>query len=402
MSERLFIRLGAKAEHSCSWLVWSEQEQEIIASGELNSAEELGSLSQRAGKRPVDVLVPASAMTLTEVNLPEKGQRQAIKALPYMLEEVLAEDVEKLHFVAGSRNGNQLSVAVVAHQKMQDWLAWLSDADLVAKRLLPDCLALPLVDCEWATMTVGDELLLRTSTGLGHSIPSQWQSMLLPKLLPIQDVDDAQDNISVANYSYLQLEGVSLNPQSVELPMLVLAKGALQAPLNLLSGAYRPKREYSKNLLIWKNAALVIGVAILLSLLNKGFMVYNTNQQLTDVQQQSVAIFKQTTGLNRVTNANLRPLVRTELKKIKGSANGSAFFEMLTLLEPAFKQVPDLVPNTVRFDGNRGELRMQITAKDYASVDSFKQALDGSFDLKSGVMNNVDDRVTTTLTIRSK
>ncbi|MBE8167385.1 MAG: type II secretion system protein GspL [Shewanella sp.] len=402
MSERLFIRLGAKVEQSCSWLVWSEQEQEIIASGELNSAEQLGSLSLRAGKRPVDVLVPASAMTLTEVNLPEKGQRQAIKALPYMLEEILAEDVEKLHFVAGSRNGNQLSVAVVAHQQMQNWLAWLSDADLVVKRLLPDCLALPLVDCQWATMAVGDELLLRTSTGLGHSIPSQWQSMLLPKLLPIQDVDDVQDNISVANYSDLQLEGVSLNPQPIELPMLVLAKGSLQAPLNLLSGAYRPKREYNKNLLVWKNAALVIGAAILLSLLNKGFMVYNTNQQLTDVQEQSVAIFKQTTGLNRVTNANLRPLVRTELKKIKGSGNGSAFFEMLTLLEPAFKQVPDLVPNTVRFDGNRGELRMQITAKDYASVDRFKQALDGSFDLKSGVMNNVDDRVTTTLTIRSK
>ncbi|MCL1077154.1 type II secretion system protein GspL [Parashewanella spongiae] len=402
MSERLFIRLGTKVEHACSWLVWSEQEQEIIASGELNSAKQLNSLSQRAGKRPVDVLVQASAMTLTEVELPEKGQRQAIKALPFMLEEAFAEDVDKLHFVAGARNGNQLSVAVVAHQQMQLWLEWLSAAGLVVKRLLPDCLALPLMGCQWATMVVGDELLLRTSTGQGHSIPSQWQSMLLPKLLPVQDADDLQDNIAVANYSELQLEGVSLNPQPVELPMLVLAKGALQAPLNLLTGPYRPKREYSKNLLVWKNAAIVLGVAILLSLLNKGFMVYHTNQQITDVQQQSVEIFKQATGFNRVTNANLRPLVRTELKKIKGSGNGSVFFKMLTLLEPAFKQVPDLVPNTVRFDGNRGELRMQITAKNYSSVERFKQALGKNFDTKSGVMNSLDDKVTTTLTIRSK
>ncbi|MGS0730506.1 type II secretion system protein GspL, partial [Shewanella sp. 0m-11] len=96
MSERLFIRLGQTAEQPCSWLVWSEQEQEIIGSGELSDASALSTLTERAGNRAVDVLVPASSITLTQVELPEKSQRQAVKALPFMLEENLAQNVDEL------------------------------------------------------------------------------------------------------------------------------------------------------------------------------------------------------------------------------------------------------------------------------------------------------------------
>lgn len=63
MSERLFIRLGKNLGSPCAWVVWSEQEQEIIASGELADARSLETLAQRAGNRPVDVLVPASAFS---------------------------------------------------------------------------------------------------------------------------------------------------------------------------------------------------------------------------------------------------------------------------------------------------------------------------------------------------
>ena len=75
VSERLFIRLGQSFEQPCSWLVWSEQEQEIIGSGELSDASALSTLTERAANRAVDVLVPASSITLTAVDLPEKGQR---------------------------------------------------------------------------------------------------------------------------------------------------------------------------------------------------------------------------------------------------------------------------------------------------------------------------------------
>ena len=397
MSERLFIRLGSSSEQPCSWLVWSELEQEIIGSGELKNAAALSSLTERAGNRPVDVLVPSSAITLTNVELPEKGQRQAIQALPFMLEENLAENVDDLHFVTGPRDGELLSVAVVAHEQMQTWLSWLSEAGLKVKRIVPDCLALPLEQCQWAAIKFNQEYLLRTGVGAGVSLSESWLNMALPKLLPTQ----TDSPVTVAAYSELSLVGAEVQPQELELPMLVLAKGILSAPINLLTGAYLPKRDYGKHVQIWRNAAIVIAIALLLSLVNKGLNIHQMNSEKARLQQQSEAIFKQAVpGTSRIVN--LRSQMDRHLRSMQGQGGGSEFFSMLEGLEEAFTQVPELKPTTLRFDSARNELRMQVIAKSYAQVERFKDIVSRSYQLDSGAMNSGENSVTSTLTLRIK
>ena len=56
MSESLVIRLGTNKQQPVALLVWSSQEQEIIASGTLPSADALSDLQERAGGRPVVTL----------------------------------------------------------------------------------------------------------------------------------------------------------------------------------------------------------------------------------------------------------------------------------------------------------------------------------------------------------
>ncbi|MFV0597943.1 type II secretion system protein GspL [Shewanella sp.] len=395
MSERLFIRLGRTAEQACSWLVWSEQEQEIIASGELANAQGLSTLTERAGNRPIDVLVPASAMTLTSVNLPEKGQRQALKALPFMLEETIADDVDAMHFTVGPRNGDALSVVAVAHEQMQTWLSCLAEAGLKVKRIVPDCLALPLQECQWAAMRFGNELLLRTGLGTGHSLPLPWLPMAMKQLTA------QTDEVSVASYTEMELDGVELKPQPLDLPMLVLARGILHAPINLLTGVYTPKREYSKHLLQWKNAAIVLGVAIVLSLVNKGLTIHQVNGQIADLKVQSEDIYKQVVpGNTRIVN--LRSQMESQLRSLQGQGSGAEFFAMLAGLQDAFKQVPELKPNTLRFESARNEVRMQVTAKNYAQIEKFKEIVGRRFQMDGGTMNSGEDQVTSTLTLRSK
>ncbi|WP_041418399.1 type II secretion system protein GspL [Shewanella woodyi] len=397
MSERLFIRLGTSSDQACSWLVWSEQEQEIIASGELKDASALSSLTERAGNRPVDVLVPSSAITLTSVELPEKGQRQAIQALPFMLEESLAENVDELHFVPGPRTDGELSVAVVAHQQMQDWLSWLHEAGLKVKNVVPDCLALPLDECQWAAIKFNQEYLVRTGEGSGVSLTQDWLDTLLPRLLP----EGQETPVTVAGHSELAFAGADIKPQALELPMLVLAKGILSAPLNLLSGVYTPKREYGKNLLLWRNVAIVIGVALVLGLVNKGLNIHQMNTEQARLKAESEAIYKRAVpGSSRIVN--LRSQMEKQLRSMQGGSGGSEFFTMLQGLEPAFTQVPELKPTTLRFDSVRNELRMQVIAKSYAQVEQFKTIVSASYQLDSGAMNSGEDSVTSTLTLRSK
>jgi len=395
VSERLFIRLGRTAEQACSWLVWSEQEQEIIASGELANAQGLSTLTERAGNRPVDVLVPAAAMTLTSVHLPEKGQRQALKALPFMLEEALADDVDAMHFTVGPRDGDALSVVAVAHEQMQTWLSCLTEAGLKVKRIVPDCLALPLQECQWAAMNFGNELLLRTGFATGQSLPLPWLPIALEQLRP------AQGEVSVASYTEMQLEGVELKLQSLELPMLVLARGILHAPVNLLSGVYTPKREYSKQLMMWKSAAIVIAIACVLALVNKGLTIHQVNGQVADLKAQSESIYQQVIpGNSRIVN--LRSQMESQLRALQGQGSGAEFFAMLDGLQDAFKQVPELKPNSLRFESARNEIRMQVSAKNYAQIEKFKEIVGRRFQLDGGTMNSGEEQVTSTLTLRSK
>ncbi|MGI2260924.1 type II secretion system protein GspL [Shewanella sp. GXUN23E] len=396
MIERLYIRLGSTYEKPCHWLVWSEQEQEIIACGELANAGELASLRERAGNRPVEVLVSAAALAMTQLTLPEKGQRQALKALPFMLEEQLVDNVELMHFVVGAREGEQLNVIAVTHEQMQSWLTWLAEAGLKARAMVPDCLALPLADCQWAAMVIGRELLLRTSAGAGQSIPLDWSEVVLPKLLPT----DTDEPISVATYTRMDIPGTEAQEQSLDLPLLVLAKGMTLAGVNLLTGAYKPSRELSKHLLLWRNAAIAAGVVVVLALANMGLNIYQLDAQAAELKAQSESIYRKAIpGSSRIVN--LRSQMKSELGKLQGQGGGDQLFAMLNTLEGSFAKVPELRPDSLRFDGARGELRMQVTAKTYAQIEKFRELASKGFEVSAGAMNSSDDKVTGTLTLRS-
>lgn len=396
MIERLFIRLGSAFEQPCSWLVWSEQEQEIIASGELANAGELETLRERAGNRPVEVLVSSAALAMTQLTLPEKGQRQALKALPYMLEEQLVDDVDQMHFVVGAREGEQLNIIAVTHQQMQDWLEWLFDAGLKARVLVPDCLALPLADCQWAAMMFGRELLLRTSEGSGQSLPADWSEVIIPKLLP----QGAESPVTVATYTSMTIPGTQVQEQTLELPLQVLARGIAQSGVNLLSGAYKPKREISKHLLLWRNVAIAAGVVVVMAMANKGMNIYQMDAQAAELKAQSESIYRKAVpGSSRIVN--LRSQMKSELGKLQGQGGGDRLFSYLNSLEAAFAQVPELRPDNLRFDSNRGELRMQVSAKSYGQIEKFRELASKDFDINAGAMNSSDDQVTSTLTLRS-
>ncbi|MCL1124010.1 type II secretion system protein GspL [Shewanella surugensis] len=399
MSERLVIRLGQAAEDACFWLVWSEQEQEIIASGQLSHVDELSSLTERAGHRPVDILIPASTITLTSVELPEGNQRQAIKALPFMLEENLAQDVDELHFVVGKAQGTHLPVGVVAHEQMQTWLAWLTEAELTIQRIVPDCLALPLEECHWAAMKFDGEYLLRTGVSSGMALAEGWIATALPYLLTQTDTDEP---VTVATYTELALAGTDLRQQPLELPMLTLAKGLATAPFDLLSGLYKPKREYSKYLSLWGNTAILFGVLFILALINKGLNIYQMDAKAQQFKAQTETIYKQVVpGSSRVVN--VRTQLDGYLRSLQGNSSGSSqFFSMLAGIKPAFSQVEELKPTTLRFDAARNELRMQVTAESYGQIEKFKEIVSRSYTLDAGAMNSTDSAVTSTLTIKVK
>ena len=67
MIETLIIRLGHSQQDKLHWLIYSDAGQEIIASGELNDATKLTSLSDKSAGRQLVVLLPAANVQLKQV-----------------------------------------------------------------------------------------------------------------------------------------------------------------------------------------------------------------------------------------------------------------------------------------------------------------------------------------------
>ncbi len=143
MSEILTIRLNSDPQELIPWLVWSPAQQAVIASGE---AETLTQLADYATERDVVALADSAALTLTSVTIPAGSERQLETVLPFLLEDDLAQDVDLLHLALLAKQGDRAEVAIVEHRIMQRWLEELGDAGLVLRRLVPDCLCLPLHD----------------------------------------------------------------------------------------------------------------------------------------------------------------------------------------------------------------------------------------------------------------
>ncbi|MGL4473596.1 MAG: type II secretion system protein GspL [Shewanella sp.] len=395
MSERLIIRLGIDDASPCHWLIWSAAVNEVIASGVLATPAQLTTISEHAAHRPVDVLVSSAGLTLTQVHLPLKGQRQALKALPFMLEENLAGNVDDMHFVPSARDGDLLGVVAVSHQQMQLWLTWLTDAGITARSLLADSLCLPLVDgCNWSAMAFGDQLLLRTNQALGFELPNSWVPLAWAKLTA-----KLAEPPVVACFTELALPNCEMREQPLELPMQVLVSGIASAAGNLLTGAYKPQKHYGAALKRWIPVAAMVLLALVLSLVDKGVSIYRLNQQAEQVEQQVQTIFtKMVPGSSRIVN--LRNQLGGELRKLQGQGGGGQLFAMLSELEPVFKAVPTLKPSGLRFDSQRSELRLQVTAGSYGQIEKFRELASKYFKVEAGAMNSAEQSVTSTLTLR--
>ncbi|EQB2602882.1 GspL family type II secretion system protein ExeL [Aeromonas salmonicida] len=392
MSESLVIRLGTNAQQPVEWLVWSAKEEEIIASGTLASAHALGELRERAGGRPVVTLVPGSDLIFRRVSLPGKYSRQAAAALPYLLEEQIASDVDELHLVVLGHEGHDVDLMAVDKEKMQTWLGWLEAAGLKSQQLLPDVLALPQAADGWSALQLGKEWLLRQGPCQGIVADEPLLAMLL-----------AVEAGPVTIHSHTPVPPIpTANWQAAdpELPMLLLAKGALNCQANLLQGPYRPQTEYSRYWLQWRKVAVVAGLLLLVALTQRGVHLYQLAEQdkalKAEIRQVYTRIFP---GETRIVN------VRSQMAqhlKLLGQTPQDGVLLLLTELAPTFAEVPGLKPQVLRFDAARGELRLQVTAPGFTEIERFRELAGKRFEVQQGEVRSTEGKVEGALVLKGK
>jgi general secretion pathway protein L len=396
--EQLVVRLGSTASDPLSWLVWSNQESEIIASGELKDAQGLASLAQRVGQRPITALVPTSDILLKWVSLPAKANRKILSAIPYMLEDEISSDINQQFFALGPKKGNEQAVAIVSKEKLQLWLAMIEDAGLLCDKIIPDVLALPVAKQGWAILELSGQLLIRQDQWAGLQGGKSWLVQAVNHYAKQQEAPLAIDNYCEADL--IELKHVSLQAKSLELPMKVLAKGALDSKFNLLQGDFKLKTQNKGDWKKWRLAGVLAVIDLLTTLIDKGIEQGQLSSQRLALKAQIDSEYKRAFP-NAGGYRDLKKTMRSKMAALEQGGGGASMLVMLSQLSSAFAD-SGVKPQTLRFDASRAELRMQAVANNFEALEQFKKlAEEQGFKIEQGAINNKDSQVIGSLSIRS-
>ena len=401
--EQLVVRLGANPEEVIHWIVWSSQQNEIIASGELPDASQLATLSERAGRRPICALVPTSDILLKWVELPAKAGRKALAAIPFILEEEISGDISQQFFALGPKDGNNQAVAIVNIEKLQSWLNIIEVAGLDCEQLIPDVLALPLADKNaWSILELGQQMLVRKDAWAGLQGERDWLVQAINHLAR-QYAKENEQALLVNDYSGTDLaniENLDVSVMPLELPMKVLAQGAASAKFNLLQGKYKVNKKVAGEWKKWRLAAVLAVIALFTSLIDKNIEQSQLNQQLATLKARVSSEYKRAFP-NAGAYRDLRSTMERQMKALEQGGGGASILIMLSQLRPAFAE-SNIKPQTLRFDSSRAELRIQAVASNFGALDKFKrQAEAQGFTVEQGSINQKDNQVIGTLSIRS-
>ena len=401
--EQLVVRLGANPDEPIHWIVWSSQQNEIIASGELPDAAQLSTLSDRVGKRPICALVPTSDILLKWVELPSKAGRKALAAIPFILEEEISGDISQQFFALGPKDGNNQAVAIVNKQKLQSWLNIIEDAGLACDQLIPDVLALPLADKNaWSILELGQQLLVRKDEWAGLQGERDWLIQAINHHAR-QYAKRNEKALLVNDYSGTDLaaiENLDVSVLPLELPMKVLAQGVKLAKFNLLQGEYKINNNVAGQWKKWRLAAALAVIALFTTLIDKSLEQNRLDQQLAILKAQVSSEYKRAFP-NAGAYRDIRTTMTRQMKALEQGGGGASMLIMLSQLKPAFEQ-SKVKPQTMRFDSSRAELRIQAVASNFDDLDKFKrQAEAQGFTVEQGSINQKDNQVIGTLSIRS-
>ena len=430
MAEILYIRLGSQVQDKISWLVFNTVEQEVIASGELTNAKQLGDLTDKAQKRLVKVFVPGSDVLLKRLVVPTKSQRAMRSAVPYMLEDELAQDVDQLFFayanIVNDKSHYNCFVAVTERAQMLLWQSWLAEANIQAKTIQPDVLAMPYVDEQWSVISLEPEntstnassnqtqIVVRQGEWQGFTLDSEaWKFTLQNIISPKKksDADQEQSAITINAYSDLPYlnEEASQNALTVikaeeELPLALFAQHCQRSTFNLLQGEFKVKERQSKNVNNWLWAAGIAACALFLNVGYKGAQLWQLIEQQEQVEEQIIARYKKAfPNAKKVRIGTIKSQLNRKIAQLGGASDQAGFLSMLSQVQPAFAKVPELKPESLKFDGKRQELRVQAIADDYQHFERFKSALNAAnLTVKQGAQNNQGDQVTGSFSIVSK
>lgn len=370
--ETLLIRLLPEDSDTAEWIVCADRKSPADAArGPLNEAAKLGV------RRRVVVLVPSEDVLLTRVNLQTRNRQQFAKAVPYALEDELAQDVEQLHFALGPRQAdNSRPVAVCARARMDAWLEGLRAADITPHALLPDVFALPAGDT-WNALLEDERAVVRIGAYHGWACDPAQLTDLLALAIEEAQTPPASLTLYLCGHGGVQLDtlGLALNPMR-RCPPALFAEGLDEkAGINLLQGTYSSQDDIGHYLKPLRMTAVLAAIWLALQFV----IMIGEYRDLARQDRKLITAIEQVyrdTFPNAQRIINPRVQMEQRLAALRGnSADGAdtGFLRLVAASGGAAGAISGVQIESLDYGDDR--LDLILTATDLQSLEKIKQSL---------------------------
>ncbi|MEZ9365440.1 type II secretion system protein GspL [Vibrio sp. 10N.286.49.E11] len=406
MSEFLTVRLSSEPQSPVQWLVWSTSQQEVIASGELSSWEQLDELTPYAEKRSCIALLPGNECLIKRVEIPKGAARQFDSMLPFLLEDEVAQDIEDLHLTILEKDATHATVCGVERDWLKQALDTFREANIIFRKVLPDTLALPLEDQGISALQIDQHWLLRQSNYQAVSINEAWLAMFLQS--DWVALDDEEQATTIFSYTAMpnedvqQQSGANWQAKPAELVMSLLSQQAITSGVNLLTGTFKTKSSFSKYWRVWQKVAIAACLLVAVIVTQQVLKVQQYEAQAEAYRTESERIFRSVLpGKQRIpTVSYLKRQMNDEAKKYGGSGDGDSLLGWLALLPETLGQVKAIEVNSIRYDGNRSEVRLEAKSTDFQYFETARVKLEEKFTVEQGPLNRNGDAVFGSFTLK--
>lgn len=141
---------------------------------------------------PATILVPTERVRLLAVDLPLPNRARRLAALPFAIEDQVAEPIDSLHLALGARldpaeSPNRYLVGIVRADIMAAWVALAEAQGLAGAPMVPDVLLLPRPAEGWAVEVRDGRALVLAADGTGFAMPAAllgaaWETAGRPRI----------------------------------------------------------------------------------------------------------------------------------------------------------------------------------------------------------------------------
>ena len=397
MPSILFIRLQAPAvrhgegwQLDCEWLVADAQGRRqgrgIADCNELleRVAAETPMIEGAASFAEVVGLVSNQHILSLQCDVPGRRASQLRQALPYVVEEFTAAEIEDLHIAHGTiKAGAPVTCCLVAKPLLDGWLASLAEAGITPQSLVAESELLPHEPGCLSILFDGDAVLMRSA----REAATLERTNLLMALATIGDERVRPLNGSLSELERSQFDGEV--EAATGAPLYGIGQDALEylagrwlhrgGVINLLQGSYRSEPSVRPGRAKWRGIAALAALWLLVALGSTVAEGWWSSQKADALEASALSLYQDIYPDDQsVSPQSLRRRLNARLGENTGLSDGGSAVSLIDLLSHMANVIkPSMTVASIDYNERRREFQAELIVRRYADADQVLEAIAG-------------------------